>query len=324
MIPIKDRTIPLVLHDRPSRPRPFLAVARIGLSIVAVTAGGSGALAGPAVGQFELKDLEAEEGSVQLQSQNAYSFGEPPRQVLRGAGGEPVYDENTVVRLRHALEVEMGYSRHFKTRIGIEFEKERLEEPPSMAAADSFDALTLSEVGFEGIVILKRREGDGLGLGMVAEVEYPFENGEDLSLFLGTIVELGAGPWSMTLQPMVVHFFGGEAEDGERKDDKWDFAYAAKLEYALTANWSLSLEAYGTVDRLGSTGNMGISDRLFGDHDQHRIGPILYHAARIDGEGAAASEADEGTVLTVGLGFLAGLTEDTPDGTVKLSVELDY
>ncbi|MGA7117187.1 MAG: hypothetical protein WBY12_08330, partial [Hyphomicrobium sp.] len=76
-------------------------------------------------------------------------------------------------------------------------------------------------------------------------------------------------------------------------------------------------------------GTPGEATLAFGDHDQHRIGPILYYSydfgrslrpdPRRDDDGSI-----ETSELTVGLGFLAGLNENTPDGTLKLSVELDF
>jgi hypothetical protein len=37
-----------------------------------------------------------------------------------------------------------------------------------------------------------------------------------------------------------------------------------------------------------------------------------------------AGEASEGSSVSVGLGLLAGLNENTPDATLKLSVEVDF
>ncbi len=295
---------------------------------VLAMAGAAPAAAGPAVGQFELKTLESAPGYMEFQSQNAWSFGQPGRQSAE-VDGAWVYDDNTVIRQRQALEMELGFTRYLKMRIGIEFEQERIEDPPTPAQANDFAALRLEEIGTEVIAILIPRDGDGFGLGTVVEVERPFEDGAQMSLFMGPIFELASGPWFAAAVPMLVHDFGGETEDGGGTDDKWDFAYAAQVAYAFSETWTLALEAYGTVDRLGGSGRPDEAALTFGDHDQHRLGPILYYSydfgrslrpdPRRDGDGEI-----ETSELTIGVGFLAGLNRNTPDGTLKLSVEIDF
>lgn len=285
-------------------------------------------LGGPAVGQFELKDLESEPGGIEFQSQNAHSFGQPRRRVDTSDPSETLYDTNTVLHQRHALELEFGITRYFKTRIGIEYEKERFDDPDSLAAADSFDDLKLSEAGIEAIVILKRLEGDGFGFGLVTEYERPIESEEASTILAGPIVEARAGKWSANVNLTAVRFFGGE----QPRDDKWDFAYASKLAYTFNPSWTLALEAYGTVDRLGSTGRRDDDVDRFGDHDQHRMGPILYYSFEA-GEGlklASTSKSlrddgkDDDVEVLIGAGALFGLNENTPDATLKWTVEVEF
>jgi hypothetical protein len=273
--------------------------------------------AGPAVGQFELKTLESEPGMLEFQSQNAYSWGQPHRQTKADPSdpAELEYDDNTIIRQRHALEMEMGLTRYLKARIGIEFEKERVDEPGSVYDANSFDALKLSEVGAEVIGILKRREGDGWGLGVVVEIEKPIEGSESTDVNMGPIIEIAKGPWLFAAVPSLVHFFGGDDNDSGNVDDKWDFAYAVQLEYQISETWTFSLEAYGTVDRVFGSGNPSESDLIFGDFDQHRIGPILYYNFK---------PAPDGPEVAIGSGILAGLNNNTPDATLKLSVEVEF
>lgn len=265
----------------------------------------------PSIGQFELKTLESAPGLIEFQSQNAYSWGEPQRRVASD-GAEPVYDENSIARQRHALELEFGFTNRVKMRVGIEFEKERLDEPPTPEQANDYEDLELTEYGAEIIAVFVPREGDGAGLGFVAELEAPIDDEESSALVLGPIVEFQSGPWFAAAVPMVVHAFGGEADEGEEIDDKWDFAYAAQLLYTFSSAWSLALEGYGTVERIGSTGHPSEAAELFGDFDQHRLGPVLYFTY------------GEDTSLDLGLGLLAGLNADTPDLTLKLSIEVDF
>ena len=289
----------------------------------------------PFIGQFELKNLESEPGMYEFQSQNAWSWDQPPRQVASGTDGLE-FDENAVVRQRHALELEMGLTHSVKMRVGVEFEKERLDEPAGIEQANDFGSLELTEVGAEVIVVVAPREGDGGGLGMVAELEGPADQEESNNLTLGPILEFQSGRWFAAAVPMFVYAFGGDTEKGEEVDDKWDFAYATQITYTFSDTWALALEGYGTVDRLGNSGNPSEATELLGDFDQHRAGPVLYYTSslgnprgpgqRVPGSALAAGsgEEEEGATLTIGLGLLAGLNGNTPDQTLKLSIEVDF
>lgn len=272
----------------------------------------------PFVGQFELKTLESDRGRFEFQSQNAWSRGQPARRIADGPDGL-LFDENSIIRERYALELEVGFSRRLKMRIGTEFERERVEEPVGIADANDFDDLELAEIGLELIAVLVPRESDGAGLGVVVELEGPVDGEEPNHLVVGPIVELESGPWFAAAVPMLVYAFGGDTEEGEHTDDKWDFAYAAQLSYTWSPRWTLAVETYGTVERLGSTGRPSDAARRFGDFDQHRAGPVLYYARRVGG-----STAGDAAELTLGLGLLAGLNGNTPDHTLKLSVELEF
>jgi hypothetical protein len=239
-----------------------------------------------------------------------------------------VLDENAVVRQRYALELEFGFTNAVKMRVGVEFEQERIDDPPTLEQANDFEDLELTEYGAEIIAVFMPREGDGAGLGFVAEFEAPLDDEESSSLVLGPIIEYQSGPWFAAAVPMVVHDFGGEAEEGEEIDDKWDFAYAAQLTYRFSPVWMLAMEAYGTVERIGDTGHPSESALIFGDFDQHRIGPVLYYTYPFNDDSASNTSLldaeEEGTSLDIGLGLLAGLNSNTPDLTLKLSIEVDF
>lgn len=312
-------------------PRVALFIAS---SLLPAFSGAIPASAGPAIGQFEIKDLEAEPGRVEFQSQNAHSFGQPSRKSRFDPGeGERVYDDNSVVQQRHALELEAAFTRYLRMRMGVEFEKERIEEPVNPGMANDFEALRFDEVALEGVVILVPvPESGGVGLGLLAEFEAPAFSDELNSIIFGPIIEAKAGAWNFIANITFVHSFGSggaEAlEEGER-DRKWDLAYALQLAREIDANWTLALEAYGTFDRLGNSGTPGIERAFFGDHDLHRAGPIVYYKYEADGGAAAEDDEggegdEEGTVVSIGTGVLFGLNDNTPDATLKWSVEVEF
>ncbi len=289
----------------------------------------SPALAGPAIGQFEMKQVETEAGDIEFQSQNAYGWGQPARRYYETSPGEYAYDDNTVAEARNALEIEVSPTDWFRFRLGIEYEKERLDEPADPVDANAFDSLKLDEYAAEAVVVLVPIKGDGLGLAWLTEFEKPVDNSEPMTINTGPLIEAKQGSWRFLLNLFATHFFGGDPEEpGMPTDDKWDFNYAAQAKYDFSEEFALALEAYGTVDRIGNTGTPSEEAVLFGDFNQHRIGPVFYYEMRLDKFGAGGAggddKDDEGTIARFGVGLLAGLNENTPDGTLKLSLEIDF
>lgn len=298
------------------------------------------ASAGPAVNQFEVKNLSNEPGEIEFQSQNAHVFGQPRRKFLEPVPGNIEYDGNSLVRQRHALEAELTLTRWLRTRVGIEFESERLDDPVSFAEANSFAPLSLTEIAVEGVVILIPVKTQGVGLGMLAEYQHPIgEPGEAATLFAGPIVQAKYGAWDFVANLMLVkHMRGGEPGPGHPgRDEKLDFAYATHLQYEMSGAWTFSLEAYGTIDRLGNSGTRSDEAILFGDHDQHRIGPVVYYTFKTAAGGADGSacagkvksvsddiDDDEGASVRIGVGLLFGLNDNTPDHSLKWSVEVEF
>ena len=292
-------------------------------ALAALVAIGSvdGAYAGPAIGQLEIKSLNMVPGRIELQSQNAFGVGNPGRAAIDD-NGDIEADDNSIARVRAALEAEYTINSYLKTRIGIEYEQERLDELTSLGAANEFAALQLDEYELEGIVVLIPRSTEGLALGLLVEYEHPAEDGGARTLNYGPIVEWISGQWIATFNPSLVSFFGGDSNDTGKRDDKIDFRYAARIMYRASDDIGLAVEAYGTVERVGSTGSPGEEALLFGDFNQHRLGPVIYWALAAD-EAAALRKGPE-TEATIGLGILAGLNKSTPDAMLKLSLELEF
>lgn len=295
----------------------------------AFAAGGlwaSAASGGPAIGQFEIKSLDSQPGEIELQSQNAYMLGNPRRKTVVGPGGDIEADGNSLARQRNALELELGITRHLKGRIGIEYERERREDMTSQSDAHRYEDLKLDEYAVEVIGIIVPRHGDGIGLGVVVEYEIPAESGGAQTLTAGPIFEWAKGPWTVTLNPTLVQFFGGERNEAGRKDEKMGFAYANRIKYRWSENLDVAIEAYGAVERIGGRGGRSHESALFGDFHQHRIGPVFYwnftpeFATSHDASGIEDGEQ----MVSLGFGTLLGLNDDTPSTTLKLSMEVYF
>lgn len=284
------------------------------------------ARAEPAIGQFELKTLDSSPGAFEFQSQNAWSWGNPDRRVASNDEGELVFDENAVVRQRHAVELEAGLTSALKMRVGVEFEKERFDDIETLAQANAFDDLQLTEFGIELIAVLVPRPDDGAGFGVVVEFERPRDREESDALIVGPVIEFRSGRWFAAAVPTAVRTLSGRTDEGDEIDDKWDFAYAAQLAYTFSERWTVAFEGYGTVERLGDSGHPSEAARLFGDFNQHRAGAVGYRTFDFGGSQrtqAASATEDDGNV-SIGVGLLAGLNRHTPDYTLKLSLEVDF
>lgn len=340
------------------------AARRIGkvLAFVVATVG-SAAIAEPAVNQFETKDLEVDAGNLQFQSQNAFSAGQPRRKISESVAGERAFDSNAVVRERLAQELEVHLTDFFRMRVGLEFEKQRLDDPGTLERANAYDSLKLSELAIEGVLVLVPPKDRGLGIGLIAEYQHAMSAQEADTLFMGTILQSVAGPWSATTNLFMVRHFAPvqmQADGQTFRDNKWDFAYAAQVRYKYSETWSFAVEGYGTVDRVIGSGHQSEDALLFGGYDQHRVGPIVYYsfktgagrlkdrfgagksAATLDGGRKAGGDDDdapgqgkggkrlggqgddEEPMAIIGFGILAGVTPNTPAVTYKLSLEWEF
>ena len=131
------------------------------------------AFAGPAVNQFEVKDLDSGPGDLEFQSQNAWTTGQPRRRSAIVAPGEKAFDDNTVIKQREALEIQLGITDWFRVRLGVEFEQERLDNPATLADVNSFASLKFDEVAVEGVLVFVKPKDEGIGLGLLMEYGSP-------------------------------------------------------------------------------------------------------------------------------------------------------
>jgi hypothetical protein len=287
--------------------------------------------------QFEVKGLDVEKGGVELEYQGDYSFGHPRRKFEDEGGGEFEFDENEVTRQRHILELGFGLTDYLKIQLGIEFEQERLDDPTSIAEANSFDSLKASAIQIEGTLVLIPVKGNGFGLGIQGELEPSVISGEANSFAFGPILEAVSGPWSVTLNPAFRKSQGGEEDpdEGEFRDEKWSFEYAWQAAYKHNDAWTFALEGYGETGRIGNSGTRSEASLEFGDADHHRLGPVIYYTFERPSPAAKSvkddddakggdDDDDEGTEITMSFGTLFGLNDETSDVTLKWGMEVEF
>ncbi len=271
------------------------------------------ACAGPAINQFEVKDLDVDIGTWEFQSQNAHMWKIPKRKYSQSESGKFEYDDNSIAKQRHAFEMELGVNEKLRTRIGIEYEKPRLDDDDlSHARRDSFGDFELEELAMEVVYVFIPPRGELMGLGVLMEFQYAINHAESDSFVLSPILAGNKGSWSYVVNPGLVQHFGGTEED-----NRLDLVYSFQLLRNITSSVELGLEAYGVVDRIGSTGKRHESSLTFGDHDQHRIGPVVYISNGF-------FKYENQSNLTIGLGLFEGLNASTPNRTLKWSLEYEF
>lgn len=279
------------------------------------------AVAGPALDQYEIKDLNSVPGAIEFQSQNDFSSGNPRRRVQADGAGV-IADTNSVTRQREGLEVEIGLTSFVKLRLGVEFEQGRIDDPRSFSDARRMGPLEFDGYGAETIWTFVPRKGDGVGAGVLVQWDQSAHAEEASTLTIGPIIEWQQGAWSATLNPTVIQYFGGALEDKH----KVDFGYAARVMYRASKEYALALESYGGVERI-SGDNIGEAERLFGKFNQYRLGPVFYWTFGDDDDTDETSKKVKGerdVETTLGTGLLLGLNKDTPATTLKLSLDIDY
>jgi len=161
---------------------------------------------------------------------------------------------------------------------------------------------------------------------LLAELEFAVQDDDQSkSITFGPILQFALDSWQALAN--VYRIYNFDCED----DGKWDFAYATRILYQHTKHWGLAVEAYGTIDRLDDSGNFSEESLQFGDHDQHRIGPIVYYSFDMGWNPKALYGINQGThgddqhsELSIGIGWFFGMNNNTPDYTFKWSIEYEF
>lgn len=283
----------------------------------------------PGVNQFEVKELDLEAGSVEIGVQSDHIPDFPRRKSVEGEDGERAFDENALWRHRQAYDLDFGLTKYVGVGIGMEFEQEPRDDPGSFAEAGQLEDFKFTEVSLEALVVLVPVKENGVGLGVYVDFQNPVAD-EPRTLYAGPIVNASYGVWSAKANVAFVKFMRGA-----EPDEKWDLAYYSQVKYDVSETWGLAAEAYGTFDRLGGSGEPSESERLIGDQNQHRIGPVVYYTGKTgplpkpanaaNNNGASPEDDDgEGATYVMSAGVLLGLNENTPDTTIKWGVEVEF
>jgi hypothetical protein len=298
--------------------------------------------------QLEIKEPRVEAGEVEVELLGDYHFGQPRRRFIEESPGSFVLDANEFNRQRHTFGLGYGLTKWLGLGLEIEAEQERLEDPDTLARANAFGELKVTEIQLEGTIVLAPAGKQGLGVAALFEHNIAIDRREVDQLFLGTALQYVQGPWSATANLYAVKNFGGREElDGALiSDERWDFQYAAQIKYRVNEALALALEGYGVVERLGNSGTKSEERERLGDFDRHLLGPAFYYSwgaydgrvarkaarglrlrgADADDKNDDDGEADDkdGPTYTLGAGVLFGLNENTSDVVLKWALSVEF
>jgi hypothetical protein len=282
--------------------------------------------------EFEIKETTVEKGEVELEYKGDYHSGNPNRKFGID-GGEIVADENDIVRQSHSFELGFGLTNFLKLSVGAEAEEERFDDVDGVALVNTFDSLKFTALEANATLALVKPTANGFSLAAYASIEHAFESSEGEIARIGPLLSVAQGRWSATASFLFAKHFGGNDPE-ENSDDRWDFEYAAQVAYEMNDRLTLAVESYGLVKRLGSSGSPGDGALAFGDQDHYRLGPVAYytfkrsahesHAMKLGNSDDDEEGEDDGGGVTMNLGVLLGLNDDTPGTTLKWGLSAGF
>ncbi len=160
--------------------------------------------------------------------------------------------------------------------------------------------LKVNSIGLENTFQLLPTNTCFANLGLSLEYEGSVQ--DDIhSLEGGPLVQVWLGPFSNTANLLFEQEFGDDRESASTS-----FDYAWQTLYKAPHGWKVGFEAYGEIEKF-ATDPPRLSDQ------DHRIGPVAYYQTSFDP-----------FELSIGGGFLFGLTDATPDDTLKFDIELSW
>lgn len=185
-------------------------------------------------------------------------------------------------------EIEYGVTDRWKTAIGGLLKK----------GANS--ALRYNSTYWENIYQVFEQGEMWLDFGIYLEYKIADDRDDPDILEFKPLFEKSFGRVEVTLNPIF------EKEVGENSEADLEFEYASRVKYRWHPMFEPGIEAFGKLGEINNT--------ISPDRQRHQLGPVIMGTIPLMGHDLA---------LAYELGWLAGLTEGTADGTFKWLVELE-
>jgi hypothetical protein len=189
---------------------------------------------------------------------------------------------------RHVFLIEYGVTDWWKTEI-----VGRLNEKAE-------GSLRYDSTGWENIFQLTEQGKYWLDVGLYLEYKLKDENNAPDIFEAKLLLEKPVQGFLNTLNLII------EQELGSDGDDDLEFEYAWRTRKEIGHHMKLGVEAFGKLGELRDIKSL--------EDQEHRIGPVFYH------------EFELGHDLEVeyNIGWLFGLTDESPDNTFRWQVEFEF
>lgn len=191
----------------------------------------------------------------------------------------------------HLLGIGYGVTPWWFTEVYAEWERE-----PGSGETTSFEAIE-----WENRFQLSDPGEYWADVGLLVEYQRPDESDTPDKIEVGLLLAKELGKFDATLNLIL------EREVGSGASSDVDVAQAFQLKYRLDPAFEPGIEIYsefGAIDNVPSF-----------DQQEHFIGPVAEGKFMLD---------DKGTKLKYNVGYLFGVTDETPDGEFKAIVELEF
>ncbi len=222
-------------------------------------------------------------------TQKVYSPNVEQGEVELEARGHLDFDSNDKRDGAHQEIYEVGYgvTDWWLTSVVLEYGKEPHGSTEHTATA------------WENIFQLTEQGKYWIDAGLYVEYESSAAHGEPDQLEVKLLLEKTLGPWVHTANLIFDHDIGHGGSGDVRT------GYAWRTKYLLSPQFEPGVELYGD---LGALDDLQLNNRHF-----HQAGPVVSGKFALGGHSALSYE----------VGYLFGLTDTTPDGSLKGVLEYE-
>jgi hypothetical protein len=238
------------------------------------------------------------EDRLHVELLSAFNFGNP-------SDAEESIDE------AYELAIGTGITKYWMAYVALGVEK---------PDGETYD---VSGIEFENVFRLYEPRSGFIDAAWFTSVGFGFADDAPNAIEFGPIVTLAANRTSLVLNPFFEKTFGDNREEGIA------FTYAWRAAHEFSDRFAIGVEGYGAIENIGEAPAF--------DEQTHRIGPVLYlgglHGSSHHGEHAHSAHAghghddkhsDDQPALHAEIGVLFGITDATPDTTLKVNIGADF
>ncbi|MCK9986121.1 MAG: hypothetical protein AzoDbin1_02593 [Azoarcus sp.] len=211
-------------------------------------------------------------------------YGEHEIEFKAGSHRDHSKEDETAMMIGYG----MGVTPWWFTELNVEYERERGERF-KYEAFEWENKFQLLETGKYPI-----------DLGVLVEIERPREHAEGWELKLGLLTQKDFGKVQANFNVLAERHY-----DAEEKSET-ELGYQWQLKYRLMPTFEYGLQGMGEVGKW--------NDWAKSDEQEHMAGPAIFGKLPMGGHQA----------LKYDVGFLFGMTKDTPEHTLRMKLEYEF